>query len=97
MSPLTGRLSLSRARIEYWDLGWNFITIFMSILHAHEFPVTAIKFSPDEKRVVSCSADMSIRVIELDHSIQDRSSKQFFYILLLASLLALIIAYLFNK
>ncbi|KNZ61044.1 hypothetical protein VP01_145g2 [Puccinia sorghi] len=41
----------------------------LSILHAHEFPVTSLKFSPDDSRVVSCSADMTMRVIELDGSI----------------------------
>ncbi|KAH9460742.1 hypothetical protein Pst134EB_008900 [Puccinia striiformis f. sp. tritici] len=98
ISPLTGRyIAFSSSDLSIGILDGTSLRSLLSILHAHEFPVTAIKFSPDEKRVVSCSADMSIRVIELDHSIQDRSSKQFFYILLLASLLALIIAYLFNK
>ncbi|WAR53510.1 hypothetical protein PtB15_3B18 [Puccinia triticina] len=63
----------------------------LSILHAHEFPVTSIKFSPDEKRVVSCSADMTIRVVELDKSIHDRSSK---HILMLISLIILILGFL---
>jgi len=53
----------------------------LSILHAHEFPVTSLKFSPDDSRVVSCSADMTMRVIELDGSILDGSWQSYLFVL----------------
>lgn len=69
----------------------------LSILHAHQFPVTCIKFSPDEKRVISCSADMSIRVIELDQNIEGRSSRSFtIFICLIILLIAVLIKFLFK-
>ncbi|KAG0147439.1 hypothetical protein CROQUDRAFT_656185 [Cronartium quercuum f. sp. fusiforme G11] len=37
----------------------------LSILHAHEFPVTSLKFSNDSSRLISASADTTMRVIEV--------------------------------
>ncbi|KAH9809897.1 quinon protein alcohol dehydrogenase-like superfamily [Melampsora americana] len=37
----------------------------LTILHAHEFPVTCLKFSIDSSRLVSASADTTIQVIEI--------------------------------
>ncbi|EFP88634.2 hypothetical protein PGT21_036494 [Puccinia graminis f. sp. tritici] len=84
-------LAFSSSDLSIGILDASSLRSLLSILHAHEFPVTSIKFSPDEERVVSCSADMTIRVIELDKSILDRSSKQLF---ILISLIILLIGFL---
>ncbi|KAI8455525.1 WD40-repeat-containing domain protein [Phakopsora pachyrhizi] len=43
----------------------NTLRCLSTILHAHEFPVTSLKFSPSGNRLLSCSADMTIRSIEI--------------------------------
>lgn len=46
------------------SLRFNFQPI-LHILHAHDFPVTSLKFNPSGTLVVSGSADNSVRVIQV--------------------------------
>ncbi|PLW22653.1 hypothetical protein PCASD_09437 [Puccinia coronata f. sp. avenae] len=91
MSPSGHLLAFSSSDLSIGILDASSLRSLLSILHAHEFPVTSIKFSPDEKRVVSCSADMTIRVVELHAGIRDRSYK---YMLMLISLIMLLVGLL---
>lgn len=67
----------------------------LSILHAHEFPVTSLRFSMDSSRLISASADTTIRVIEVPERRSPwRSSAS---ILLFLTILMVLISILLNQ
>ncbi|GAA6053269.1 hypothetical protein JCM3770_002687 [Rhodotorula araucariae] len=67
----------------------------LTVLHAHDFPVTALKFNPSASVLVSGSADNSIRVIEVPSAAQ-RGGNSTTYTLLM-TLLVLILAVLIQQ
>ncbi|EGG05427.1 uncharacterized protein MELLADRAFT_88079 [Melampsora larici-populina 98AG31] len=67
----------------------------LSVLHAHEFPVTSLRFSMDSSRLISASADTTIRVIEIPERRSPwRSSAS---ILLLMTILMVLISWGLNQ
>ncbi|MBW0467659.1 hypothetical protein O181_007374 [Austropuccinia psidii MF-1] len=69
VSPNGDLLAFASSDLSVGILDASSLRSLLSILHAHEFPVTGICFSPDNKRVVSCSADKTVRVIEIREDI----------------------------
>ncbi|BGP51350.1 hypothetical protein JCM10450v2_007288 [Rhodotorula kratochvilovae] len=67
----------------------------LTVLHAHDFPVTALKFNPSASVLVSGSADNSIRVIEVPSAAQ-RGGNSTTYTLLM-TLLVLVLAVLIQQ
>ncbi|KAK4051472.1 hypothetical protein OIO90_004686 [Microbotryomycetes sp. JL221] len=68
----------------------------MTVLHAHEFPVTAIKFNPAATLVVSGSADNTVRVIEVP-SMEQRSGRSAMATILLTLLILILAIYIQSR
>ncbi|GAA6064506.1 hypothetical protein JCM10212_001814 [Sporobolomyces blumeae] len=68
----------------------------MTILHAHDFPVTCLKFNPDGSSLVSGSADNSVRVITVPPVGQRGGDSSRLY-LVVSTLLILILAILIQQ
>ncbi|KAH9818871.1 quinon protein alcohol dehydrogenase-like superfamily [Melampsora americana] len=67
----------------------------LTILHAHEFPVTCLKFSIDSSRLISASADTTIRVIEIpERRSAWRSSAS---ILIFLTIFMILISFILNQ
>jgi len=54
----------------------------LAILHAHDFPVTCLRFNPASNLLVSASADNTVRVITVDRRASERSRVSFTAVLL---------------
>ncbi|KAG8990748.1 hypothetical protein FRB90_001630 [Tulasnella sp. 427] len=50
------------------------LTPLVSILNAHEFPATVLKFNPSSTLLISGSADNSVRVVEVPSSLGEKSN-----------------------
>ncbi|KAK4050004.1 hypothetical protein OIV83_003828 [Microbotryomycetes sp. JL201] len=68
----------------------------MTVLHAHEFPVTAIKFNPAGTLVVSGSADNTVRIIEVPPKDQ-RAGRGALTTLLLTILVLILAVYIQSR
>jgi prolactin regulatory element-binding protein len=67
----------------------------LSILKAHEFPITTVRFSPTSTLLVSGGADNSIRVVAVPEKFAGQSWTMI--ILIILALLVLLAAFLLQK
>ncbi|KAG6378877.1 WD40 repeat-like protein [Boletus reticuloceps] len=73
----------------------NTLTPLLSILKAHEFPVTTLRFSPTSKLLVSGGVDSSIRVVSIPEILGGQSWNAIIFVII--GILIIIIAVLMPR
>ncbi|KAG2043015.1 WD40-repeat-containing domain protein [Suillus americanus] len=71
------------------------LTPLLSILKAHEFPITTVRFSPTSTLLVSGGADNSIRIVTVPEKFAGQSWTMI--ILIILALLVILVAFLLQK
>ncbi|KAJ7699925.1 quinon protein alcohol dehydrogenase-like superfamily [Mycena rosella] len=89
ISPNGNMLAFGSSDYSVALLDANTFAPLLTILKAHEFPPTTLKFNPTSRLLVSGSADNSIRVISVPDSV-GKSSWAWFIIILITLLVALL-------
>ncbi|KAF8211305.1 quinon protein alcohol dehydrogenase-like superfamily [Mycena galopus ATCC 62051] len=89
VSPNGNLLAFGSSDYSVGIIDANTLAPLVTILKAHEFPPTTVKFNPTSRLLVSASADNSVRVISVPDS-AEKSSWAFIILILITFLIALL-------